>query len=767
MSDLRGTLDDLLSEKPGLEDDLETILAIDADGPWAFDDIPIDSGTFGELVSQGVVETVDGQYRLADRDVVRRALAGESIEPEADTGDGFSLPDIDRDGLGPLGVGLLVLSLARVYMYPRVFRPEAITFLGNDPYYYRYWILELARDTAGVFAVPQSFQVGEPLLVSTLWTITAIFGGNAETGFTILAWYPVAAALISGALVYYLAIVLTRDRRVGLAALVILAVTPVLGYRTALGFSDHHAFDLIWLALTMTAVAWLAWRKSADSRWATGLAIGGVAIGVSGQVLAWNAGGLLLVPIAAYAVIHAAVAVRDDRSVVHALGPVTIGVALGALAAWLVHLQWGWQSKYMILAPTLLAAGLVGVLLVAAGGRRLDISAPIVTGGLVGVGVIAIGLTTVFFPEFTAEAVTEVTQLVVKSGQEDIAEVKSIFSTDYGFIAGPFFFFGVSLFFAIPALVWGAWHGIKRSQPAWIAASTYGLVFFVLGVLRVRFASQLALVAAIFSALALVHLYSVVTERGRPGVLSGSRPDSVVSVDWSRPDRSTVFALVGVFLLVGGLGTMMTPLRVNLLTHSEAQYDAAIYMEGYADAQDWEYPQSYVFSEWGGNRMYNALVSEESRSYGFARSNYEAFITSPNGSDWYERLEDRGFIVTTDIEDSAGIGSQTMYSRLHRDDGRETRHYRLLYASADESVKVFTLVEGATVTGTTTPNQTVAIAGEMETAPEPTTVEWSVDADSDGQYSVAISTPGRYQIDGHSVTVNDSAVTSGTTIPVS
>lgn len=772
VSDTKDELEALLADSPALEAEFETVLEVDEAGPWDFDDVPLDSGTFGEVVSRGIVESVDGNYRVADRAAVRAALEGEPI-PEDQSGGGSrprgipELPEIDGRALRPLGVGLVVLFLVRSYMYPAVFRPEAITFLGNDPYFYRYWILELARAEAGVFAVPEAFQIGEPLLVATVWTVTTIFGGDAATGFVLLAWYPVAAALVSGVFVYFLAVFLTQDRRVGLATLVLLAVTPVLGYRTALGFADHHAFDLVWLALTMAAIAWLAGRHPERSVPTTSLAIIGVAIGVSGQVLAWNAGALLLVPIAVYGVIHAAIAVRDNRSVVRALGPVTLGVAGGAGIAWIVHLQWGWQSQYMVLAPTLLAAGLVGVLFVAEGGRRLQVSAPVVTGGLLGVGVLIVFLTTVSFPEFTAEAVDEVTQLVVKSGQEDIAEVKSIFSTDYGFIAGPFFFFGVSLFFAIPYLVWGIWYGIERSRPAWIVASTYGLVFFVLGVIRVRFAGQLALIAAIFSGLALVHLYSIVTERGRPDVLSGSRPDSVVPVNWSRPERSTVFALVGIFLLVGGLGTMMTPLRVNLLIHSEAQYDAAIAMDEYAETEDWEYPQSYVFSKWGDNRMYNALVSGESRSYGFARSNYEAFITSPNGSDWYERLEDRGFVVTTDIDDSGSLGPQTMYSRLHRDDGRETGHYRLVYTSADESVKVFTLVEGVTVTGTTAPNKTIAIAGEMETTPEPISVEWTVTANSDGQYSVAISSPGRYQIDGHAVTVNDSAVASGTEFVVS
>jgi dolichyl-diphosphooligosaccharide--protein glycosyltransferase len=34
----------------------------------------VDSGTFGEVVSSGIVEKVDGAYRVADREAVRVML---------------------------------------------------------------------------------------------------------------------------------------------------------------------------------------------------------------------------------------------------------------------------------------------------------------------------------------------------------------------------------------------------------------------------------------------------------------------------------------------------------------------------------------------------------------------------------------------------------------------------------------------------------------------------------------------------------------------
>lgn len=367
-------------------------------------------------------------------------------------------------------------------------------------------------------------------------------------------------------------------------------------------------------------------------------------------------------------------------------------------------------------------------------------------------------MTFVFFPDFTTEAVNEFSQI---AGQQDIAENTSIFSTDLGLFAGPFFFFGLSLFFGLPYLIWGFWRGITEARPAWVLASSYGLVFFVLGTIRVRFAGQLALIMAVFSGLAFVHLYAIVTDRDRPAVLDGTIPDQIVGVSWSRPDRSTVFALVGVFLLVGGLGTMMTPLRVDLLTYSDEQYEAAMYMEGAASEENLEYPDSYVFSQWGDNRMYNALVSGESQSYGFARGNYNDFVVSTNESEWYQRLQERGYIVTTDLRDTAGLESDAIYRQLHEDYGVGTSHYRVLYSAPDGSVKVFEPVQGATIVGEGRPAEEVTLTGHPDTASGPESVERTTETTDNGWYAVTVPVPGTYDGPTASHTVTEADVRSG------
>jgi hypothetical protein len=63
-----------LADRPDLEDPLATVLAVDEQAEtWTFDDLEIDSGRFGELVSRGIVTAAGDGYRLADPEAVRGA----------------------------------------------------------------------------------------------------------------------------------------------------------------------------------------------------------------------------------------------------------------------------------------------------------------------------------------------------------------------------------------------------------------------------------------------------------------------------------------------------------------------------------------------------------------------------------------------------------------------------------------------------------------------------------------------------------------------
>ena len=111
MSRPREEIADLLTDRPEFEPALRDVLAVDErrDG-WTFDDVPVDSGTFGELVSRGVVESDGNEYRLADPAAVRAALDGEDAPasggdtgPSASSADESGFPsglDVDASALG-------------------------------------------------------------------------------------------------------------------------------------------------------------------------------------------------------------------------------------------------------------------------------------------------------------------------------------------------------------------------------------------------------------------------------------------------------------------------------------------------------------------------------------------------------------------------------------------------------------------------------------------------------------------------------------------
>ncbi|WP_276272954.1 ArnT family glycosyltransferase [Haloarcula litorea] len=64
-------IDELVEEKPEIKDDLESILKIDKkENDWDFDDVNVDSGHFGEIVSRGIVAKNDGGYEVVHQELL-------------------------------------------------------------------------------------------------------------------------------------------------------------------------------------------------------------------------------------------------------------------------------------------------------------------------------------------------------------------------------------------------------------------------------------------------------------------------------------------------------------------------------------------------------------------------------------------------------------------------------------------------------------------------------------------------------------------------
>ncbi|MEF8974007.1 MAG: STT3 domain-containing protein, partial [Haloarcula sp.] len=614
----------VLDDRPELRDATEAVLAVDdeRDG-WTFDDIPVDSGQFGELVSAGIVEKDGQQYRVADPDDVRAALDGES-EVGGDSGNDLAIGDalsfeFDARATGLLVAALAVVFVARTYVIGSIYRGGDIVLSGNDPYYYRYHVEQVAAnagsaaDLGALSVLPGGLTSGEPLMVATLWWVASLFGGSKAVIGHVLAWYPVVSALVTGVLLYLLAVRVSSDRRIGLASVLFLAFIPGHAFRTSLGFADHHAFDYPWLALTAFAlvVALTTVTDRASLRrpqpW---IAAVGIGVGVAGQVLAWEAGPLLVLPVGLVVLGGTLLDVSNDRSSLFRNAPVLAGVGLGAILAGSVHAVAGWQTGLVAGTPALLTLGTVVVIATAEAARRVGGTARQLAAVDIGLGVVGL---LVFRFGFTEQWGTFSNRLDTLFRSDGIAETYGLFSADaFGFL----FLLGLTLFLALPAMVWGV--SLARSdRSGWLVAGSYAWVLLALAVIQVRFVGELAPFLALFAGLAFVWTASWV-EVARPVLTAGDRDlrDALV------PDSRAVASLFVLFLLFGALGMVQVPVKTSQVLVEDGTYGAAAAIEADAADRGLEHPENYVLSRWGQNRVYNYFVNGESRSYGYARQTY-------------------------------------------------------------------------------------------------------------------------------------------------
>jgi dolichyl-diphosphooligosaccharide--protein glycosyltransferase len=772
---------DLLEDRPELEPAIEAVL--DADEPFEFSDLDVDSGAFGEVVSAGIAESADGGYRVPDRVAVRTALDGP-MEPSVQDGSTASwwadvelrLGSGDYVAVATLLCALVLTVLLRSLAIPKVFR-DRVVLSGNDPYYYRYWVdwsvaaSDGSLDATVLSNFPGTVSQGEPLYISTAWFVSSLSGGLDAVG-TVLALYPLVSAVVTGILTYYLTRVVTDDRRIALASVFVLAVIPAYAARTSVGFADHHGFDYPWLVLTAIGLA-LALRErgeSLDLEVRDVVATFALGVGISGQVLAWNAGPLLVVAAGLAAAVFVTVAVSHDSPLL-ASGMVTIaGLGLASLLSYLVHAGFGWQSAQVAFVPALLFVGVGVVFGAGIAFQRLLVSNQSPGWAFAGaeLAILIIGLVTFrqLLPEYWTQLGDEVGRLL---GEQTVAEVQPLFGTD---LAGGLLGFGLVLFFALPYLGWATYrllHGARE----WTVPVTYGWWFLGLAALQVRFAGEFSPFAALFGGLCIVHISNRVDVAELPRPFRSTDRATTRSDGGEKEGRLSLptprqgAALLIVFLLVGGLGLVQTPIRIDILAHGEA-YDTAESISEDAGMAGIEYPENYVLSEWGDNRMYNYFVSGESRSYSFARVHYGPFLSSTNATTALEHIRVPGYVVT-ETRDGTEFAPSSMQSRLHQNLGSANGsvegvgHYELRYISPDGEYKVFRVVRGATLVGSA--NTTVTVTSDVTVQEQSFTYTRRVMPEN-GTYRVVVPYDGTYSVGGESVTVNGTQVATGGTVTV-
>jgi dolichyl-diphosphooligosaccharide--protein glycosyltransferase len=479
-------------------------------------------------------------------------------------------------------------------------------------------------------------------------------------------------------------------------------------------------------------------------------------------------------PVAAYVVFRVASDVRVGDSPLQANAWTLGALAVAAGLAILLHIAFGWSGVYRAVAPALLLAGSLVVVGIGELAARREIVASTVLGLEVVGSILVGGVAWVAIPD-VRQAGEQGIAYFLQTGQTEITETRSLLSPEFGVITTPIFYLGLTFFLAVAALVWAGWRVKQEHRPTWLALTTYTGTFFLLALVQLRFAGQFGILAAVFAGLGFVYLVAAVdiTSYPRPFETDSEPPESPLrerisqSAALSLPDRQAASAVVVLFLLIGSLGAVQTANGSGLVVE-ETSYDAATAIDAHSATAERTWPENYVFSDWGRNRVYNYYTSGQSQSYQYAQQNYESFITSREPEQWYARLSAKptGYVVVESPEDGASAPPETMQSRLWENWGSATAevpgtsHYRVVYAN--EERKVYELVSGATVVGEAQPGTEVVATAEVSVDGREFTYRNRATANPYGIYSVTVPYSGTYEISQTRVRVSEQDFQTGT-----
>ena len=771
---------------------LEAVLAADAEmTTWTFEDISIDSGTFGELVSRGIVRKVEDEYQLADSESVQAVLNGDSIPNEASTDTTSSiLPfrSINRRAVAGLVVALGVVAAARMTMFNSVFQRGYAISPANDPYYFRYWLRRLVADSSGLtdFGVLARSGLTRPISHATNWFFAELLGGNQWAVETVAIWLPIVMSVALGILIYKLALLLTDDVRVGIASVLVLAVTPVHATYTGLGFLDHSIHQYFWLGVTLLTLGWLAVdlqdrleecenkRRAAVSQlqdtqtWGVVVLFG---LSVTAGTHAWGGSPLLLLPLAGYIGFRVPLDVRADFPPLLTNLPIITGLSLGSVLSILLHSHWGWHSSFVSTMPLLVLSGAIAVTLFGTLWYRRGLN---YRGLLATESIVAI-LFLFFYrqlrPQDWQRALRRADDLFFREGA---VETASLFSPEYAVVLGPIYQFGVPFYIALAVFGWVGVVVVRRYEPGWLLLGTYSGFLLVLAGIQVRFAGQLAIPFSILGGLGVVYFVSMIDLARRP-ILFGDSPSPTASdrgdtiTSFSVPDRNKTVSVMGIGLLIFGVSLIMVPGFAGQLSYSSSQASALEAIDDHATTFDREYPANYVLSEWDENRMYNHFVNGESRSYGYARGTYRDFISGSNPDGRYDQFDDRvGYVVITAVDEDApreSVQHQLLANLGAGGDEQEPlSQYQLLTVDSDRSVAAFAVVPGATIVGSAQPGETLNVSTMVSADGTSFGYNRTVAVGGEGRFAVTVPYAGAYRVGSERITVSETDVVEGSQI---
>ena len=783
------TLTAFLEENANGEDVLETLLDADSTHEtWEFDDVALDSGTFGEVVSRGIVEKSDGAYHLANSDAVRAVLSDEQREQQTtEQGDSFDFEGIRETArsfvsvrTGLLSLILLTIALVRmVFHYQGVFRDGRVVLAGNDPYRRRYWLERLVEsdlqpwNPLDLASMPEFVTTTDTFFYWLMWLFSALFGNSVESVGLVLAWYPVVAAMLTGLVVYLLALRLTGDYRVGIASAFMLAIIPIHASYTGLGMGDHHPLDYLLLTMVIGLLVVIVDEKETVSiarRDVSATRTGIVGLGATLAALnaAWKGTPLWFAGVGVYVVAQSALDYHRGNSPSTRGVPILAGTVLAAIFTLVLHFGLNWLQPYRMLTPMLLVAGVGAVLAAGEVGYRLDIPSKTGLPLSAAVGSVVVALAWIFVPPFS-ENVNDFWGYLNRTASGNITETASLFTPELGVYGGPMSYIAVPFVFAFPVLIWLTWRGIRGSDAGLLVVTTFGWYLFGWATVQIRFTAELAPLLALFAGIGFVWVLSWVDLLAAPDWLADSEVDSAhsSSSEFPLPDiSSTQIAYVAVIALAFAAFSLIFVSSFAADTAVEDKtYQTAKWLEQYSEERGYEYPENYVFSPWGVNRQYNYYVSGESDTYTFAQRNYEDFINSQDPDEWYDRLSENGrFIVTHDHEvaENSSVVQATLHERFgsRGESTAGASHYRALYTTPGQERVAFELVPGARMTGVAEPDETYTVETDVEIGGTSFTYERQVQTNRYGDYGLTVPYAGTYEIASEDWEVHQDSIQS-------
>jgi dolichyl-diphosphooligosaccharide--protein glycosyltransferase len=666
------------------------------------------------------------------------------------------------------GAMLLLVAVRTLPVAQYVFQNGSIVLLGNDPFFNTWAVERIAQQTTGPFDPTGISRQGTSYSLSrfSLWFFVELLGGSSTTATAVMAWYPVVGAVISSTFIYVLAWRLTGDLRIALGTVVVLAFIPTHAMRTGLGFADHHAFEYIWLSLTVLLLVELVRARQKDDhaqQWYLAVAIG-LALGL--QSVSWIGSPLYIIPFGVYAWASITLSL-DDPDLLDRTTPLAVALAVASLVAVGLHLTFGWQTGVVYVVPAILG-GVLGLAVAAVIVRRLALlrQKVVFAGGAAIAGVLAVIGISLYSLYVSRIGIVDRALHRFVFDTAVVAESMSLFTG----VVDPFLHFGLFPLLFIPGLIWVTWDRVKSNDPGWLVPVVYGWWFFLITLSQRRFGAAFALFGSVFGAVAFVRLTHVL-DISRPVELTAPSP-LAGSFNW--PSARTLM-FVGIALLPFlTAGVFETTVFFSYITHDSSEVQTAQWMGEHQELGNCECENGVILSSPGTGPMYNALANRDP-TYTLSRNSFQNFIESDNTQVWYNRMNDSVDFVVLRDEDERYLndGQETsVYNRLYNHYGNRgeafpgTSHYQAVYESPTGSEKIFVLVEGATIRGRVEPAMTVTADTTVNFPNSKFEYERRIESRGDGWFTVTVPYPGTYTIAGTEVNITSGDVTEGQTVNV-